>query len=418
MPPAYYRSAVRASAAKQAVRRLARLRQPASGRLESLGHDFNRGHREYVDGLPESGRLWLRNKPFSAPPSYELAECLRTFAHVVEQLGLGVRAQVLDVGCGPGWLSELLARCGYWVTGVDISEDMVEIARLRVERIPDQVGEGLDPVAEFHAMPVREMPWSDRFDAAVLYDTMHHFDDELETLKVIFRTLVPGGRIYIREGSKPPPGSEAERNLVEEMRTHGTLESPFEPGYLLEILAEAGFEDVKRLLAVDELVDVKDLGQPARGLKRFFAYRRGKGEMNTILARKPVGIELASDAANFSAQIQPHGGWDVTTEPGQASLVVTVVNTGTAFWPSGTGFPFPQGVVTVAPYALGAEGERIELGRIALPHGVSPGQSVPVLIRAPREAIENGEVRVDLVREGLAWFSELGSEPLVVPAEG
>jgi hypothetical protein len=247
---------------------------------------------------------------------------------------------------------------------------------------------------------------------------MHHFDDELETLKVIFRTLVPGGRIYIREGSKPPPGSEAERNLVEEMRRHGTLESPFEPGYLLEILAEAGFEDVKRLLAVDELVDVTDLGHPARGLKRFLDYRRGKGEMNTILARKPVGVELASDAANFSAQIEPHGGWDVTTEPGQAFLVVTVVNTGMAFWPSGTGFPFPQGVVTVAPYALGPDGERIELGRTALPHGVSPGQSVPVLIRAAREAIEHREVRIDLVREGLAWFSELGSEPLVVPAEG
>src|SRR6476646_41987 len=213
MPPAYYRSAVRASAAKQAVRRLARLRQPTSGRLESLGHDFNRVHREYVEGLPEGGRLWLRNKPFSAPPTYELAECLRTFAHVVEQLGLGVRAQVRDVGCGPGWLSELLARCGYWVTGVDISEDMVEIARLRISRIPEQVGDGIEPLAEFHAMPVREMPWTDRFDAAILYDTMHHFDDELETLRVILRTLVPGGTIYIREGTRPEQGSEGEQAL-------------------------------------------------------------------------------------------------------------------------------------------------------------------------------------------------------------
>ena len=30
-----------------------------------------------------------------------------------------------------------------------------------------------------------ELPWSDRFDAAILYDTMHHFDDELATLEVI-----------------------------------------------------------------------------------------------------------------------------------------------------------------------------------------------------------------------------------------
>jgi hypothetical protein len=39
------------------------------------------------------------------------------------------------------------------------------------------------------------------------------------------------------------------------------------------------------------------------------------------------------------------------------------------------------------------------------------------LIRVPIEAAL-GEVRIDLVREGLAWFSELGSQPLVVRPKG
>ena len=277
MAPEYYRSAVRSSVAKQAVRKFGRLRHSGDGRLESLGHDFDRGHRDYVERLPEGERLWLRTKPFSAPPNFELATCLRTFAHVVEQLGLGLRAQVLDVGCGPGWMSEFLARCGYWVTGIDISEDMVEIARMRVARIPEQVGEGIDPVAEFHAMPVREMPWTDRFDAAILYDTMHHFDDELETLKVIQRTLVPGGTIYIREGARPAEGSESEQALIEEMRVRQTLESPFDPRYLLEVVRKAGFEDVRRLLEVDELVAVDDLRQPFNAIGRFLRCRLGRG---------------------------------------------------------------------------------------------------------------------------------------------
>jgi hypothetical protein len=51
-----------------------------------------------------------------------------------------------------------------------------------------------------------------------------------------------------------------------------------------------------------------------------------------------------------------------------------------------------------------------------LPHGVSPGASASVLIRVDADAVAR-EVRIDLVREGLAWFSELGSEPLVVPPE-
>jgi hypothetical protein len=53
-----------------------------------------------------------------------------------------------------------------------------------------------------------------------------------------------------------------------------------------------------------------------------------------------------------------------------------------------------------------------------LPHGVSSGQAVTVAVRVPRELVAGRELRVDVVREGLAWFSELGSEPLVVNVEG
>jgi SAM-dependent methyltransferase len=417
MPPEYYRSAVRSSVAKQAVRKLGRLRSTEDGRLESLGHDFDRGHRGYVESLPEGERLWLRTKPFSAPPNFELATCLRTFAHVVEHLGLGLRAQVLDVGCGPGWMSEFLARCGYWVTGIDISEDMVEIARLRVSRIPEQVGDGIDPVAEFHAMPVREMPWTDRFDAAILYDTMHHFDDELETLRVIRRTLVPGGMIYIREGARPAAGSEGEQALIEEMRVRKTLESPFDPRYLLEVVREAGFEDVRRLLEVDELVSVDDLRQPFNAIARFLRYRAGRGDINTVVARKPLGLEARSDATNFFGRIKSLGDWEDSSDRGEKLIWVEVTNEGQAFWPMATGFPYPSGVVTVGPYAIDDAGERVELGRTMLPHSVSPGSSARVLVRVPSESTL-GEVRIDLVREGLAWFSELGSQPLVVPPKG
>ena len=399
------------------MRKLGKLRHSGNGRLESLGHDFDRGHREYVKDLPEAERLWLRTKPFAAPPNFELATCLRTFAHIVDQLRLGLRAQILDVGCGPGWMSEYLARCGYWVTGVDISEDMVEIARLRVSRIPEQVGNGIDPLAEFHAMPVRELPWTDRFDAAVLYDTMHHFDDELETLRVILRALVPGGTIYIREGARPAAGSEGEQALIEEMRVRKTLESPFEPRYLLEVVREAGFEDVRRLLEVDELVDVGDLRQPFNAFARFVRYRTGRGDINTVLARKPLGVDLRTDGGNFSGRIEAHGSWEDGSEPGEKLLWLEVTNEGRAFWPMAKSFPYPSGVVTVGPYSIDDAGQRVELGRAMLPHGVSPGGSARVLVRVPTEAARE-EVRIDLVREGLAWFSELGSQPLVVRPEG
>jgi hypothetical protein len=233
---------------------------------------------------------------------------------------------------------------------------------------------------------------------------------------VILRTLVPGGTIYIREGARPAPGSHSEQALIEEMRTWSTLESPFDPRYLLQVVRDAGFEDVRRLLEVDELVDVGDVRSPFQALVRFARYRAGRGEINTVIARKPLGLELSSDATNFSGRLEADGSWDLTVEPGKAVRWVNVTNTGKAFWPSGNGFPFPSGVVTVAPYHVGPDGERIELERATLPHGLSSGASVPVLIRLDADAVGR-EVRVDLVREGLAWFSELGSEPLVLPED-
>jgi hypothetical protein len=202
------------------------------------------------------------------------------------------------------------------------------------------------------------------------------------------------------------------------MREHGTLESPFEPDYLVDVARRAGFEDVRLLLEVDELVDVHDTRQPLRFLRRFWRYRRGRGDVNTLVARKPFGLDVDSTEANFSGDVSLTAPWGKSMTPNERLLGVRVVNTGRAFWPAGSGFPFPHGVVTVGLYRLGESGERVEIARSPLPQGLPPGGSADVVLRAPAGAISGRETRVDLVREGLAWFGDLGSQPLVVPAEG
>jgi SAM-dependent methyltransferase len=384
----------------------------SSGRLPSLGQDYATAHRTYVEHLTEGARLWLQTKPFYAPPTEELTLCLRTFAHIVEQLGLGLRAQMLDVGCGPGWLSEFLARCGYWVTGIDISEDMVQIARERIDAIDRPIGEGIGAVAEFHAMPVRELPWSDRFDAAILYDTMHHFDDETATLETILKALVPGGRIYIREGARPAPGSEGERQLIEEMELYGTLESPFDPAYLEEVVANAGFTDVRRFVEVDELVEVGDVGGMLGRVREHLSYRTGRRtpETNILIAMRPLG---GATGAAFSAEITAEGSWQLDAHERLLVLPVRIRNTGDAFWPTG---PFGHGVVTIGPYVPLPDGSRLELPRIMLPHAVPPGGELALEVTVPQDAAGGvDEIALDCVREGIAWFSDLGSSPVVAP---
>jgi SAM-dependent methyltransferase len=382
----------------------------AGGRLPSLGQDFAEGHRRYVERLGPAAERWLRTKPFAAPPDHELVECLRTFAHVVDHLGLGFRDQVLDVGCGPGWLSEFLARCGYIVTGVDVSEDMVAIARQRVAAIDEPVGADVEAVAEFHAMPALDLPWTARFDAAILYDAMHHIDSEVEALKAIRRALVPGGRIFIHEGVRPEPGSAGEQFLIEEMKRYGTLESPFDAGYLAATITEAGFTDVKRLAAVDELLDVSS---PKEELQRV-AERLEHPPMNTVVALNPVPADLSTSA--FAARIVSAGTWSDSDDGRSLVLPLEVTNVGRSFWPNELGDSIhSHGVVTLGPHFI-ADGGRVELPRSVLPRGLSAGESVRTELRVPRNAVaRRSELSVDLVREGIAWFSDDGSDTLTIP---
>jgi SAM-dependent methyltransferase len=386
-----------------------RLGRRREGRLPSLGQDYQQAHREYVERLGPEGEEWLRRKPFSAPPTFELAACLRTFAHVVEQLGLGVRAQILDVGCGPGWLSEYLARCGYWVTGIDVSEDMVRIARERVGRV-GPVWLGLEPLAEFHALPALEIPWRDRFDAIVLYDALHHLEDERRTLEVLHDALVPGGRIYVQEGVRPEPGSEGEQTLIAEMEEYGTLESPFDPEYLAGMLEQAGFESITRFAPVDDLFDVADPRGALDDLKRRIA----QPETNTFLARRPIPDELAGDDNAFRARIERAGGWSRQPAGRGSTVRLTITNAGRSFWPAGGAAPYQPGTVNIGPYFDRPEG-RAELPRTPLPHSLAPGASVSVDVTVPADLPGGDEVKVDLVREGIAWFGDLGSPPLALP---
>lgn len=376
------------------------------GRLPSLGQDADEGHRSYVASLDASGVRWLNTKPFSAPPNYELARCLHSFAHIVEYLSLPESAQVLDVGCGPGWISEWLARCGYHVTGVDVSEDMVAIARQRLDRVPAVDDAQPMPQAEFEALASDALPYENRFDAAVLYDAMHHFTDERASLDAIHRALIPGGRIYIHEGVRPPAGSQGERELIEEMERFGTLESPFDPAYLVQVLQESGFVDIERYVEADLLLDLGAVRGELSGLRR----RAEAPETNTIIARKPIPTDAA--AGRLSADIAVR---EVRAGDDAVSVDLSIANAGAAFWTAAGRYPFPVGSVTIAPFLPAQGDERIELDRVALPRSVPAGESVEATMTFTREQLRGAtELGVDLVAEGVCWFEERGSTPALV----
>ena len=163
------------------------------------------------------------------------------------------------------------------------------------------------------------------------------------------------------------------------MEEYGTLESPFDAEYLVDVLGKAGFTHVTRFAAVDELLDVSER---ARELERIEA-RMEHPPMNTVIAVNPVPAEISADGREFHAEIEPAGAWQTTKDGEELALPITVRNVGRGFWPAGMGPTFPLGTVTLGPY-LAREGERLELPRVALPRSLSPGESVGAEVRIPR----------------------------------
>jgi SAM-dependent methyltransferase len=116
-------------------------------------------------------------------------------------------ARVLEVGCGPGRLSILLARRhGLDVTGLDLDPAMIELARGNVDRSED--GDGRLP--SFLVGDVASLAFPDgSFDLVVSTLSMHHWADPTAGLAEIGRVLRPSGRAFVwdfRAGAVPLHG--------------------------------------------------------------------------------------------------------------------------------------------------------------------------------------------------------------------
>lgn len=105
-----------------------------------------------------------------------------------------VEGKVLDVGTGPGTLVRELARSlpGLQVYGIDLSEDMIGLARAHARR------EQLEERVHFASGDVADLPYPDQsFDVVVSTISMHHWDELEQPLRELYRVLRPGGRLWI-----------------------------------------------------------------------------------------------------------------------------------------------------------------------------------------------------------------------------
>ncbi|WP_087974498.1 class I SAM-dependent methyltransferase [Oceanobacillus rekensis] len=96
---------------------------------------------------------------------------------------------VLDIGCGDGYGSFKLYREGYHVTGVDLSKEMIQLAKSRLKK-----GENIS----FQQGNVNEIPFEDNyFDAIMAINVLEWVEDPLHALKELKRVVKPNGLIYV-----------------------------------------------------------------------------------------------------------------------------------------------------------------------------------------------------------------------------
>ena len=110
--------------------------------------------------------------------------------------------EILELGCGTGTTTSLLARAGARMTSVDISNQAIALARERARL------DGVEDRCEFRVAPLQQLVLDGRrFDLVLADSVLHHLIPDLpETLASIRSALRPGGRaVFVEPLNLFPP---------------------------------------------------------------------------------------------------------------------------------------------------------------------------------------------------------------------
>lgn len=189
--------------------------------------------------------LWLRGDETRAQAVRQLAEL------VVREAGIERGSRVIDIGCGYGATSQLIAdEFGAEVTGITISEAQHKIAEARAAA---SSGNGPKPTYLFGDWLTNSLP-ADSFDAAIAIESSEHMD-KAGFFAQARRVLRPGGRLVVNSWlSRENPTPNQVRWLIEPISREGRMPHLGTESDYRRWAADAGFtvakfQDVTREIA-------------------------------------------------------------------------------------------------------------------------------------------------------------------------
>jgi 2-polyprenyl-3-methyl-5-hydroxy-6-metoxy-1,4-benzoquinol methylase len=200
--------------------------RPTSSALGRISREIEHGRFLAKEG---SGEIWNWESP---------AGKLR-WARRVKMLSghLAPGMAVLELGCGTGYFTHELARSGADISAIDISPDLLEIARVNCSA----------PNVHYQIQNAYALRYPDAmFDSVVGSSILHHLEPE-EALREIYRVLKPGGTIYFTEPNMLNPQIAIQKNVPWIKRKLG--DSPDETAFfrwpLRRLLEHTGYRDIR-----------------------------------------------------------------------------------------------------------------------------------------------------------------------------
>ncbi len=142
---------------------------------------------EIFDAYARYYDLLYRDKDYGGETEY-VASCIREHAPQAKR--------ILELGCGTGAHAEHLARMGYTVHGVDLSEAMLADAEARKARLPAEVG-GL---LSFGLGDVRTVRTGETYDAVISLFHVMSYQTANSDLEAAFETAsvhLPKGSLFL-----------------------------------------------------------------------------------------------------------------------------------------------------------------------------------------------------------------------------
>jgi SAM-dependent methyltransferase len=237
-------------------------------------------------GVPPLSLTGERTLPDVPEENYWFRRHLAVYEWVAARVGTG---RVLDMACGEGYGSAVLARTAASVVGLDANPEAYEHARLRY---------GGGGNISFARGLVETYGEPGEFDAVVFLQTIEHVSDPVAVLEHFRRLLAPGGVAYVSTPNVlklAPPGASKSDNpwhlkeyRAEEFRA--LCESVFERVELLGVFHA-------RKLRVHELAlrGGWDAVHKRLGMTRAFYDRFTAAIATTDFAVRTGGLDRALD---------------------------------------------------------------------------------------------------------------------------